>query len=163
MRQFSWSAANEIFLAQIDAEHQHLFRIAEELQQAVESNAPAGEVREHLGRLTTHAEEHFTHEEWLMDSVGYPSYGWHRNQHDTARRRLNLFVPLVEAGDQEAAELLLDFLAGWLHEHTTLTDRMMGAYVRNYERSHAASALERWGEPPSIVQEKAAQAESVPQ
>ena len=81
-----------------------------------------------------------------MQSVAYPSYGWHKQQHDTVRRRLKLFIPMVESGDKEATELFLEFLAGWLHDHTSVTDRMMASYVRNYERSHAASALERWGE-----------------
>ena len=53
---------------------------------------------------------------------------------------------MVEAGDKDAAELLLEFLAGWLQDHTTVTDKMMGAYVRNYERTHATSAFERWSE-----------------
>jgi hypothetical protein len=80
-----------------------------------------------------------------MQSVKYPSYAWHKQQHDTARRRLKLFAPLVESGDAEATELFFEFLEGWLQDHTGLTDRMMAAHVRNYERSHAASALERWG------------------
>jgi hypothetical protein len=80
-----------------------------------------------------------------MQSVKYSSYGWHKQQHDTARRRLKLFAPLIESGDAEASDLFLEFLEGWLREHTTLTDRMMAAHVRNYERAHATGALERWG------------------
>ena len=82
-----------------------------------------------------------------MESVKYPSYGWHKQQHSTARRRLKLLAPLIESGESEAAELLLDFLEGWLRDHTSVTDRMMAAYVRNYERANATSALERWGTP----------------
>jgi hypothetical protein len=41
----------------------------------------------------------------------------------------------------------LEFLEGWLRDHITLTDRMMAAHVRNYERANATSALERWGAP----------------
>jgi hemerythrin-like metal-binding protein len=104
-------------------------------------------VKEHLHALIAHAEDHFSHEEWLMESVKYPSYGWHKQQHNTARRRLKLLAPLIESGESEAAELLLDFLEGWLRDHTSVTDRMMAAYVRNYERANATSALERWGTP----------------
>jgi hypothetical protein len=56
---------------------------------------------------------------------------------------LTLLAPLVEAGDAQAAELLLQFFAGWLHDHTILTDRMMAAFVRNHERIHAAAAVDR--------------------
>lgn len=146
MRLFRWSEENDVFLAQIDAEHRDLFRIANGLQQAVAGKATDG-VREHLHALIAHAEDHFSHEEWLMESVKYPSYGWHKQQHNTARRRLKLLAPLIESGESEAAELLLDFLEGWLRDHTSVTDRMMAAYVRNYERANATSALERWGTP----------------
>jgi hemerythrin-like metal-binding protein len=146
MRHFEWSnEENEIYIAQIDAEHRDLFQIARGLEQALEKHLPQTEIQEHLRALASHVEDHLSHEEWLMQSVSYPSYGWHRSQHETARRRLKLFVPLVEQGDAEAADVFLEFLAGWLHDHTSVTDRMMGAYVRNYERAHSTNALERWG------------------
>jgi len=136
-----------VFIGQIDAEHRDLFQIAEGLEQAMEAHTPPAEVRQHLQALTAHLEEHLSHEEWLMQSVSYPSYGWHKQQHETARRRMKLLVPLIENGDAEAADVFLDFLAGWLHDHTSVADRMMASFVRNYERSHSASALERWGAP----------------
>ena len=135
MRHFGWSEGNEVYLPLIDAEHRALFGLGDALQNAVSA---ATQVREHLHRLTAQAEEHFTHEEWLMQSAGYPSYGWHKHQHDTARRRINLYAPLIESGDREATDAFLEFLCGWLQDHTGLTDRMMGAYLRNYERAHDA-------------------------
>ena len=146
MRHFQWSEENEVFLTQIDAEHRDLFRIADGLQQAV-ANKATTDVNAQLHAFIAHAEEHFSHEEWLMQSVKYPSYGWHLQQHNTARRRLKLLAPLVASHESEAAELLLDFLEGWLRDHTSVTDRMMAAHVRNYERANATFGLERWGTP----------------
>jgi hemerythrin-like metal-binding protein len=146
MRHFSWSPEHEVFIGQIDAEHRDLFEIAERLERALENHAPPEETNVHLHSLTAHVQDHLSHEEWLMQSVSYPSYGWHKQQHETARKRIRLFTPLVESGNAEAADLFLEFLATWLQDHTSVTDRMMAAYVRNYERLHAAGALERWGE-----------------
>ena len=139
MARFTWSAENEVFLDPVDAEHRDLFRFADELQVAVAQDADPDAICEHLHRLAEHMAEHFSHEEEMMRGVQYPSYGWHRAQHNTARRRLKLLVPLIEAGDIQAAQLLLDFLAGWLHDHTSLTDRMMAAFVRNHERKYFAT------------------------
>jgi hemerythrin len=144
MRHFAWSAENEVFIAQIDAEHRDLFQTAEGLERSLEEKAAPAETQQYLQALAAHMEEHFSHEEWLMQSVRYPLFGWHRQQHDTARRRLKLFLPLIEEGNVEAVSAFFEFLAGWLNDHTTVTDRMMAAFVRNYERAHAASALERW-------------------
>jgi hemerythrin len=146
MRQFQWSPENEVFIGQIDAEHRDLYEVAEAFEQAVEKKS-GGDIQHQLHLLAEHMEEHFSHEEWLMQSVGYPSYAWHKNQHETARRRFKLFAALIQSGNQDAIEMFLEFLAGWLHDHTTVTDRMMASFVRNYERSHATSAFERWGTP----------------
>ncbi|HEV3329976.1 MAG TPA: hemerythrin family protein [Bryobacteraceae bacterium] len=144
MRHFRWSKENEVFLAQIDAEHRELFRVADELENAIAAGAPAPRVKTLLHSLVTHVGDHFTHEEWLMQSTAYPSFGWHKEQHETARRRLKLFVPLIEGGEIEAIELFFEFLSGWLEDHTTVTDRMMAAHVRNYERAHGAKASATW-------------------
>jgi hemerythrin len=144
MRHFRWSKENEVFLAQIDAEHRELFRVADELEHAIAAGGPAHRVKTLLHSLVTHAGDHFSHEEWLMQSTAYPSFGWHKEQHETARRRLKLFVPLIEGGEIEAIELFFEFLSGWLEDHTSVTDRMMAAHVRNYERAHGGSTLAGW-------------------
>ena len=144
MRHFAWSPENEVFIAQIDAEHRNLYQIADELERALEEHVPQTVSLEQLHRLAAQIEDHFSHEEWLMESVGYPSYAWHRQQHETARRRLKLFMPLVEAGNEGAVDAFFDFLAAWLNDHTGVADRMMAAFVRNYERAHAKGAVERW-------------------
>jgi hemerythrin len=139
MRLFRWSKAHAVFVPEIDDEHRAIFRIADELQQAVDSEAPQFQVLEILHRLIAQAEDHFTHEESLMRSLRYPAFEWHRQQHETVRKRARKFVPQIEAGDPEAATLLIGFLSQWLKEHTGLADRMMGAYVRNQNRLHHAA------------------------
>lgn len=147
MSRFTWSVEHEIFIAQIDTEHRGLFEAAQAFERAIEQKSQPPEVRDRLLALATQIENHLCHEEWLMQSVHYPLYAWHRQQHETARRRLKLFLPLIEEGNAEAIEAFMEFLAGWLADHTGVTDRMMAAFVRNYERAHATSALERWGAP----------------
>jgi hemerythrin len=144
MRRFRWGKDNEVFLAQVDSEHRELYRIAGELEGAIERAVPRAQIKDLLRHLIKEAEEHFQHEEWLMQSVGYPSYGWHKEQHNTARRRIKLFVPLIEAGEHEAADLFFEFLSGWMHDHTSVTDRMMASFIRNYERTHHVNTLEEW-------------------
>jgi hemerythrin len=140
MRLFKWTSANAIFVPELDAEHRTIFQLAEELRQAMEAGAAPERLVAMLRGLTAHAEEHFAHEERLMRATDCPFLRWHKGQHDTVRKRIKLFVPELETGNPEGAAVLLEFLSGWLRDHTGLTDRMMGAYVRNYERAHAAIA-----------------------
>ena len=75
-----------------------------------------------------------------MRSTHYPASGWHKGQHNTVRKRVREFAPRIEAGEGEAAFLLLEFLSGWLRDHVRLADCMMAAHVRNFERDQAALA-----------------------
>jgi hemerythrin len=134
MHRFKWNQAHAVFLPEVDAEHRNLFHLGNELEAAVLANAGIGRVVETLRALLAAVDDHLSYEERRMHETHYPSYAWHKQQHDTLRKRLHYFLPQVESGDGEAALLLLEFFSGWLHDHTALTDRMMGAYLRNHER-----------------------------
>jgi hemerythrin len=134
---FKWTKANAVFLPEVDAEHRNLFRLAHELQAAVLAKAETPRVLSALRALMAATEAHFSSEESRMRSTHYQSYAWHKQQHDTLRQRMNQFVPQIESGDSEAAILLLEYLSGWLKDHTSLADRMMGSYLRNHERQSA--------------------------
>jgi len=131
MQSIKWSKAHATCVPEIDADHRTIFELAQNLQQAIRARAPAPQVHAILKDLMAHVEAHFEYEERLMRSVRYPLFPWHKRQHDTMRKRAGEFVPRIQNGDEDAEDLWLDFLAGWLRDHTRLADRMMGAYVRN--------------------------------
>ena len=136
MPMFQWSRQYAVFVPEIDAEHRAIFTMGAELERAAASHAPKARMREMVRALAGHAEDHFTHEERLMREVRYQAFEWHKKQHDGVRRRLKEFAKRIETGDREAPAELLAYLAHWLHGHTSLTDRMMGARLRNFEREH---------------------------
>ena len=138
MRLFKWSKSNAVFVPAIDNEHRTIFQTTGELQQALADHAPLFQIQEILHRLIACAEDHFAHEEKLMRATNYLSFDWHKQQHNTVRKRLRQFAPLIENGDQQAGNELVAFLKNWLDDHTAVTDRMMGAYLRNQERARIA-------------------------
>jgi hemerythrin len=140
MSLFKWSESNAIYLPEIDAEHRSLFLIGAELEKALQGRTTPEKFRAILRNLLAHTEEHFQHEERLMRAGGYPSYEWHKRQHDTVRKQAKSMVRRIAGGDTDAPSLLLEFLAGWLRDHMSLTDRMMASYLRNYEREHQRMA-----------------------
>jgi hemerythrin len=138
VRLFKWTKANACFVSKIDDEHRAIYHEADELQRSLTVAAPEFEILEILHRLIATTEDHLLHEEGLMRSTRYDAYDWHRQQHDTLRKRLRQFVPLIEDGDRQAALTLIEFLSKWLKDHTALADRMLGAHLRNQDRQHAA-------------------------
>jgi hemerythrin-like metal-binding protein len=138
MRLFKPTKAVSVYVPEIDQEHRNICRANDELQQAIATQAPQAQVLEALHRLIGASDAHFAHEEALMRTYHYSPFEWHRQQHETVRKRLRQFVPRIEAGECEAAGLLTEFLNGWIKDHTGLADRMMGAYIRNQRRFLAA-------------------------
>ena len=100
VRLFKWSKMHAVFIPEIDAEHQNIFRLADELRQAVAGGAPADQAQAILRELIASAEDHFAHEERLMRSTGYPASAWHKGQHDTVRKKVKEFVPRIEGGER---------------------------------------------------------------
>jgi len=126
MARFQWTTEYTVFQGEFDAEHRELFRLGEDVYRATQS-ADAQAVADATRRLIAEVDAHFQHEERMMRAAHYSGYDWHKRQHDGARRRLQ---EITASPDD-----LLDYLAGWLRDHTGVADRMMTASLRNAERA----------------------------
>lgn len=140
VRLFKWTKMHAVFIPEIDAEHQSLFRLADDLHQAVLGGAPADRALAMLRELIACGEDHLAHEERLMRTTHCPALAWHKGQHDTMRKKLAEFAPLIEDRERQEALSLLKSLSGWLRDHVRLADCMMAAHVRNFERDQAVRA-----------------------
>jgi hemerythrin len=140
MSLFRWSKDHSVYLPEIDAEHRGLCRIGAELHQAMVAGGKPAQLRPILANLMEAVDEHFRHEERLMKVVHYAAYDWHKRQHDTIRKRLRQTIKQVDAGDADCCTGLVKYLNTWLGDHMTVTDRMMGAFIRNYLRFNTALA-----------------------
>jgi hemerythrin len=138
MRHFKWTKAHATFLPEVDAEHRSLFRMTEELYDAVRAGHDAARVQALVLALMASIEEHFVHEERIMQAANCESYEWHRQQHDTLRKKAKGFVDEFNAGDAAAPLGLVNFITRWFKDHMGLSDRMMGAQVRNSVRLQSA-------------------------
>ncbi len=134
MPSFHWTSHNQVYVPELDQEHQVIFRLAEDVSRAVRSGALLAAIQPKLRELIRRARLHFTHEEKRMVSLRYPGYEWHRRQHDTLRRKVAKLQQSVRQGDREAILPAMEYLAGWLRDHTSVSDRMMTAYLRNHSR-----------------------------
>ena len=137
MQQFRWTKAHSVFLPQVDAEHRNLFRLAEDLHHSLEGAARPSRIESDMRVLIDAIEEHFAQEERMMKSAACQSYQWHKQQHDTVRKKAKQFLKEFGRGDKAAPETFLSFLARWFRDHVAVSDRLMGAQVRNRVRGYA--------------------------
>jgi hemerythrin-like metal-binding protein len=130
---FHWTKQYAVYVPEIDAEHRAIFTMGAELERAAAVHAPKARLQKVFRALVADTADHFTHEERLMREARYEAFHWHKKQHDGVRHRLKAYAKRIEANDREApAEL--HYLAHWLHDHTALTDRILGARLRNFDR-----------------------------
>ena len=134
MRSLKWSTSNAVFVTAIDDEHKEIFEAVSNLQKALASAGPLSEIPNLTQRLVSCVTEHFAHEERLMRAARYGSLGWHKTAHDHARKRVAQVVLRIEQAEAAAGLELVEYLTSWLHDHTRLADRMLGAFLRNHQR-----------------------------
>jgi hemerythrin-like metal-binding protein len=128
---------HSVYIPKLDDEHSKISRDMDELNRTV---AAGGEAHELLQDLIEDMSSHLAGEERMMRSAAYPSYAWHKHQHDAARNRLKRFAERIDAGESAAVCEMVDFFRLWLRDHTGLHDRMMAAYLRNFGRAHDQAA-----------------------
>ncbi|SRR5579871_5053279 len=135
-----WNDSFATSVREVDDEHRALFRLCDALESRLEAGAETSEIQALAADVIIHAAHHFAHEERQMRAAGYSLYGWHRSQHQNARRRLRTYEQHLRRGEREKAAELVSFLSGWLNEHVRLADRMFGAFMRNHDRELTARA-----------------------
>jgi hemerythrin len=138
VRSLQWTKDHTAFVPEIDAEHEFMFRLLQEMRQAV-----LAEERQQLGSrldsFTVEVTRHFRHEEKLMLATRYSAFAWHRQQHATAHTRLATLSACTRGDERSSMMHAFEAVVAWLRDHTGVADRMFGAHLRNFRRERAAA------------------------
>jgi hemerythrin len=123
MSHFVWRDEYRTGRADIDAQHEHLFALAELLAEP----EPAEDMRVHVLELFKHTREHFGTEEALMKASHYPGYREHVAMHDVL---LDMLVNLSqEIHDNRCTNELLMDIAQWFVDHIREVDSLLAGYL----------------------------------
>jgi len=119
-----WKESYRIGNADVDAQHQGIFALAEVFFKA---HGQAEKVACAM-RLYQYTREHFAYEEKLMRAMAYPAFAAHVQQHDDLIEQLNGIAQRIRDGNLSANELE-SFLTDWLLGHIRIYDTKLAAYV----------------------------------
>lgn len=126
---FRWSERYSVNVAELDRQHQGLFAIVNELNEALAAGEGAAVTNSVLRRLVEHARNHFTAEEALMTQYRFPTLLTHCAEHDRFTRLVAKFVEDYRAGKAGVPVSLLLFLQNWLKEHILVSDKAYGSFL----------------------------------
>ncbi len=125
-----WTRALSVGVEDIDAQHQELFRRAASLLQGIHAGQPE-ELGQLIDFLYEYAVEHFGAEEEHMRRTRFPGYARHKAEHD---RFISDLLHVAREYERQGAGAFMalrvsHWLAQWLREHVSGTDRQLGEFL----------------------------------
>lgn len=127
----TWDPTLATGIAEIDQQHQELFRRLDALVEAIRGGRSRDEVGHTLTFLEDYASHHFAAEEAQMELRGYGGLGDHRAEHEGFRAELRA-LEAEYLRDGATASLIIrvnTHLTGWLRSHIHRTDRALAAFL----------------------------------
>lgn len=128
-RTFHWTDAYRVNIAVLDRQHQELFDVVNELDEALKTGEGDAVLDAILQKLVEYALTHFVSEESLMQKHSYPALATHRTQHEMFRKKMAAFMEDHRAGRPGVPVALLWFMQDWFKQHLLRTDKLYSAYL----------------------------------
>jgi hemerythrin len=124
-----WDESCSVNIAELDHQHQRLFRTVDELEYAIREGRADSIVDQVLDKVVLHTIEHFATEEALMEEHAFPGLAEHRFEHSVLTQQLTQFDLSHRAGRPNIPSALLDFLQSWLRNHILKSDKQYSDFL----------------------------------
>ncbi|MBI2407486.1 MAG: bacteriohemerythrin [Gemmatimonadetes bacterium] len=127
---YPWMQWDELYatgFAQIDQQHQTIFKSVGDLRRAIESDDGAAAYAQALAFLDRYSRDHFGLEERCMAKHRCPAAQVNKAQHEAMTQLLAEHRRLHTAHgyDNHDAHILVNALEHWLHNHICRVDRQL--------------------------------------
>ena len=126
-----WTEQYSVRVRELDEQHKKLFAMIQALNEAMGAGRGKQELSKIFANLMDYCVTHFTNEERILKTQGYPEYEAHHQIHEKmmskARSLQNDFV----AGKVGITLETMKFLEDWLGKHIMGTDKKYGAHLNS--------------------------------
>jgi hemerythrin-like metal-binding protein len=133
MGKITWCSDFCVGVAEIDAQHEHLVSMVNELFRAYMQGREKEVLSDIITGLSDYTAYHFSTEERLMDEHAYPATAEHRLEHrEFIDRSIDFLLAYTSSNqEQDLAPVVLDYLEDWLLKHIRGTDVELGKFLRD--------------------------------
>lgn len=127
-----WQDCLSVGVLEIDIQHKLLFERFNSFLQACQSEADQDKVHRLFWFLEAYAVTHFTEEEKLMQSSGFPDLPMHRKQHQEFAAEIARIKERLrsEGPSPTLVSSLTTFISDWLSRHISQMDRAIGNHLQ---------------------------------
>jgi len=142
MRAFLWDQRFETGIATVDRQHLGLVETVNELgNELMNGELPEAQLNELFQRLAQYAVDHFAHEEKLMADQGIdPRHQESHTQHHRQFVEQVVSIWQAKASIEHPAQVIHEFLAGWLTVHILGEDQVMARQLARIARGESAAS-----------------------
>jgi hemerythrin len=127
-----WSEKLSVGVKSLDNQHIVLFDAVNDLHAAMMKGQGRTIVGELLCKLLLYTRNHFSDEEQLMESAGYPDLPQHRILHRNLTKQVEEYIARFEKGDLTLTADLSGFLSDWLKKHIIAIDQSYGPFMNQH-------------------------------
>ncbi|HEX9079451.1 MAG TPA: bacteriohemerythrin [Desulfuromonadaceae bacterium] len=127
-----WRDSLAIGVEEIDDQHKELLRRFNGLLSACEAGKGIEELKPLLTFLDDYVIEHFSNEERLQRTYGYPGYATHKREHDSFIERVLALKGEIDSEGVAVHHVMEtnNMLLKWLLNHISKVDTELGKFLR---------------------------------
>ncbi len=126
---FTWNASFSVGVKEMDAQHQKLVEMINRLHDAMRSGKGSQELGPILYELVDYSTFHFSAEEKLLTTHGYPALLTQKGEHDGFTKKVKGYREQYQQGKMVLSIEVLNFLKDWLAHHIQVEDKKYGSYL----------------------------------
>lgn len=129
MALIQWNATLSVNIEAIDAQHQRLIDLINELNEAM----MVGRGKQVLGKilegLATYVATHFATEEEHFERYAYPASAAHKQEHQDFTGKIAEFKQGLDEGRLGLSASVMNYLSDWLNGHIKGSDMSYGPFL----------------------------------
>lgn len=125
----NWSEEFTTGIKSIDDQHRHLVDLINKFEEAGRRGKGSRAIAEILNDLTGYTQEHFAHEEKIMEECGFPGLEQHMARHRGLLQKIERFQFEFESQGYGVTAEVLDYLRYWVRSHILEEDMAYAAHL----------------------------------
>ena len=132
MQALVWEDRFSVGIREFDQHHKILFEMINSLIFSQENKSDPNIIKNTLEQLRSYTIFHFVAEEAMMKHFGFDGLDEHVAEHETLLEQVVEYQDRIAADDGVTMDEILNFLAGWLLDHTLGLDQQYGSYLTRF-------------------------------
>ncbi len=125
----NWKEDYSVKIKEVDEQHKKLIGLINDLHDAMTQKKAKEVLGDVLRKLADYTVFHFSMEERLMKSNGYPEYDDHREKHQKMTAKVMSLQNELKQGKITLSMEVMDFLKNWLDKHILGTDKKYSPFL----------------------------------